>query len=302
MKVSVIICTRNRGPLIEQTLHSILAGSRLPDELLVVDQSDDGATGEVVQRIAESEPRLRYLLTETRGLSRARNVGIREAQGDLIAFTDDDVVVFPDWLRRLEEEFQNYPDLGILFGTVIPPESYDWQNEHIPYILLKTCRPITRSHYHIAGMGANMCIRTKVIERIGLFEECLGAGTPMIGYEDYEYAFRALYAEPMVRIHHVDEIRVVHHAGARAGAEKDQFTTNMFGKGRGLFWAYLLKNRFRPAYLYRFLWFNGRMMRITLMSLLRLRKPSGFKTYLLTLYYCMTGLATVPRRKVHPLS
>jgi glycosyltransferase involved in cell wall biosynthesis len=296
MNLSVIICTRNRGALIEQTLHSILAGSRLPDELLVVDQSDDDAAGEVVRRIAESEPCLRYLPTPTRGLSRARNVGIQEAKGDVIAFTDDDVAVFPDWLQRVEEEFQNYPDLGLLFGTVIPPKSYDWENEHIPYILLATCRPVTRSRYHIAGMGANMCIRKEVVERIGLFEECLGAGTPMIGYEDFEYAFRALYANPMVRIHHVDEIRVVHHAGARTGSEKVRFTTDMFGRGRGLFWAYLLKNRFRPAYLYRFIWFNARIWRLTVKSLLRLQKPYGFKTYLLTLYYCMTGLATVPRK------
>jgi glycosyltransferase involved in cell wall biosynthesis len=295
MKFSVIICTRNRGPLIEQTIHSILAGARLPDELLVIDQSDDDATGEVVRRIAESEPRLRYLPTLTRGLSRARNVGIREACGDVLVFTDDDVIVLSDWLARIIEEYQNCPNLGIVFGTVIPPENYDWQNEHIPYIILTTMRPVTRSYFQVSGMGANMCVSRATVQAIGDFEEQLGAGTPLIGFEDFEYAFRALYANPMVRIHHVDDIRVVHHAGARKGADKKRFTSNMSGKGRGLFWAFLLKNRFRPAYLYRFIWFNARVIRGFIASAIRFKKPSGVKVYGLTLFYCLKGLFTIPR-------
>ena len=81
MTISVIICTRNRGALIEATLQSILDGTRQPDELLVVDQSDGTDTRSAVEQFAARVKEVCYLPTPTRGLSRARNVGLEQSRG-----------------------------------------------------------------------------------------------------------------------------------------------------------------------------------------------------------------------------
>ena len=281
-EISVLICTRNRGGLIEATLRSILTGTRLPDELLVVDQSEGSETREAVEAFTADYPAVRYLATETRGLSRARNVALEHSRGDVLAFTDDDVVVHPDWLERVAAEFQSYPSLAFLFGTVLPPEGHDWRTEFVPYAEVQTRRPVRWYQKEVfGGMGANMSLRRTTFERLGGFDEALGAGTGVAG-EDYEYALRVASSAPPQGVHLLHEARVVHHAGARAGEEYHKFVHQVNGTGMGLFWARCLRSP-RPRYRLRTLLSLVQPLGGFAADLARGRKPSGLRTYALAL-------------------
>lgn len=291
-QLTVAICTRGRGALIRSTLLSILSGEVLPAEIVVVDQSDDNSTEDTVTAIALTEPRVRLFRTATRGVSQARNVALREAHGDVIAFTDDDVVVAADWLRIVAAEFDAYPDLALLFGTVLPPETYDWHTEFIPYSHVPTTRPV---RWHDSAthsvMGANMSLRRSLCRAIGEFDVALGPGASAPTGEDWEYALRALCLRPVpLRVHLVDGARVVHHAGARRGMEYRRFVHQANGTGQGMLWAHLLRrgtqgSRFR--YLMKFAQEEGRVWTGFAKEIICGRRPTGVITYA----YRLRGLA-----------
>lgn len=294
MTISVVICTRNRGDLIRATLLSVLEGTCRPDELLVVDQSDGDETRRAVESVAAEstgeDGAVRYLATDTRGLSAARNVGLKQSRGEIVAFTDDDVIVCADWLELTRAEFAAYPRLALLFGTVLPPQGYDWVQEYIPYTEVKTCRALRWSHPEaLRGIGANMSLRRSTFERVGGFDTHLGAGTPPVG-EDLEYALRCLCQRPPLPVQTLDAARVVHHAGARTGADRLRFLKNVQGIGRGLFWAYLWRSPRRPRYVLRA--FQEMLLPLGgfAAELRRGRRPSGLRTYGYSLWGLARGL------------
>ena len=124
MKLSVVVATHNRRDLLERVAEAILAQGLPPDrfELILV---DDGSTDGTEQLGAELAKRrgLRYLRQPNRGVAAARNRGIREATGDVVAFTDDDCLVPPDWLERLADGYARHPEVvGVGGRLVAPPE------------------------------------------------------------------------------------------------------------------------------------------------------------------------------------
>jgi len=83
-RVSVVLPTRNRAASLETAIESVLNQSCPACELIVVDDDSSDSTGEVVRRF--STPKIRYLkLSEHKGAAAARNIGIQESQGELIA-------------------------------------------------------------------------------------------------------------------------------------------------------------------------------------------------------------------------
>ncbi len=97
-RVSAVIPTYNRGPLIARAIDSVLAQSRPPDEIVVV---DDGSVDDTAERIAPYLDRVRYVRQENAGSSAARNRGVEEAVHPWIAFLDSDDHWRPDHLRRM---------------------------------------------------------------------------------------------------------------------------------------------------------------------------------------------------------
>src|SRR5215831_4975693 len=120
-KVSVTVPTRGRAEHLRQCVVSILACTGPPFEVIVVDQSDDRLTEEALAPLLSDE-RLRYLRSETRGVCAARNQGIAVSRGEILACTDDDCRVAPDWLERLFQPFQRRPEAAVLCGRVAVPE------------------------------------------------------------------------------------------------------------------------------------------------------------------------------------
>lgn len=239
MKISVLVCTRNRARAIEKALPAILAqpeGSHYDYEVVVVDNGSTDDTRQVIEGFARAHLRLRYLYEARAGLSYARNAAIRGSQGEVLAFTDDDVLVTENWLAELHQEFAADPRLQLLGGRVLLARAELCRIAHYP----ATERRIV--HFPNAGdvaMGANMAFRRQLFEEIGLFDVRLGAGRFFAGGEESELFYRALKAgHYMLYAPNV----LVYHDHDRTTVEQACRLEYSYGKG---FSAYLLKHVLR---------------------------------------------------------
>src|SRR3712207_2073952 len=89
---SLIICSRNRPQLLLETVESVLKGDEVPAELIIIDQST--TPHEILATLTTDRPcEIRYLWTQSVGVSEARNTGIAAARYEILALTDDDVFV-----------------------------------------------------------------------------------------------------------------------------------------------------------------------------------------------------------------
>lgn len=201
---TVIICTRSRPDLLHRCLAAVRNLDPLPTDILVIDNSEgDSATRHVAQ-----DNGARYSIEPVRGLSRARNRGIRECHSDLIAFLDDDVTPDPDWLAHLLAPFSD-PETGATSGNVIaqnsPPaaelgESRSVSNRNPQWVEIAAFGGL--------GFGANMAFRKAALPNGPFFDERLGRGAPLeIGEESYAFVWllsrghRVVYT-PSAIVHH----------------------------------------------------------------------------------------------------
>lgn len=198
--VSVIVCTRDRPGALWRCLESLLQQNSSPDQILVVDNASRDDAAEDIARLFAVD----YTREDRAGLDYARNRGVREARGDIVAFVDDDVAVHPTWTERTIAAFDQRAIMAVT-GLVLPAEL-----ETHPQVVFETQwgfgRGYERIDYwpdflvatgkHIAptwriGAGANMAFRREVFDKIGYFDERLDAGAAGCG-GDSEYWYRVL--------------------------------------------------------------------------------------------------------------
>jgi len=234
MHVTVCICTRDRGPTIATSLRSI-GGSQYDDyDVVVIDQSRSDDTEQASKRVDTVRTRLTYARSQTVGSAVAHNLAVECAQGPLVAFTDDDCEVSPDWLRLIVAHFQANPEVGQVCGAVIAGP-HDAKQGFVPDSVI-TRMAMTRSpwlKWRERGIGANMAFRLDVLRAVGPFDSALGPGAPLRSFLDGDMTYRVLRAGYAVL--DVPDAYVIHH-GFRTW---DQGTTLMRGVGLGMGAAYM---------------------------------------------------------------
>ena len=202
-RLTVAVCTHERPQELERCLASIVSSSEPPEEILVIDnapQTND--TFDVVARF----PGVRYCYEPQPGLSVARNSAMAAAHCELIAFTDDDVVVHPDWTARLRRCFED-PTVMVVTGLVLPAEletqaqqifENDFHFFHQGYRrryfdsgYLTAARRRSVPVWEI-GAGANMAIRRRSFDLGYRFDTRLGPGVFGGCGEDSEFWYQIL--------------------------------------------------------------------------------------------------------------
>jgi glycosyltransferase involved in cell wall biosynthesis len=118
-KISVIVCAHNEANYLPACLHSLLAQTRPPDELLVINNASTDETRDVAELI----PRVRVVDEPRKGLVRAREAGYSAASGDILAYVDADCRAPLTWLERVDRRFARDAALTALSG---PYRFYDW--------------------------------------------------------------------------------------------------------------------------------------------------------------------------------
>ncbi|MGB3681951.1 MAG: glycosyltransferase [Rubrobacteraceae bacterium] len=116
MTITILIKTYRRPKDLARCLESLKSQVRLPDEVVVVVRDTDTETQNLLADIDPEPLRLRMVTVNEPGTVAALNTGLDASEGDIVAFTDDDAVPWPDWLARIEEHFQRDPELGGVGG------------------------------------------------------------------------------------------------------------------------------------------------------------------------------------------
>lgn len=175
-EVSIVISTYNRSQMLARAIESMLKQqASVTYELVVVDNNCTDDTAQVVKQYANESPILRYIFEAKQGVSYGRNAGIAAAHADLIAFTDDDVLVESNWVERVKAVFDAEPDHGCIGGRVLPiwprPEPTWLNRSHwSPLALLDYGEAQTMDANHRKCLvTANMSARRSVFEQIGYF-------------------------------------------------------------------------------------------------------------------------------------
>ena len=181
--VTISVPTYMRERFIIGNVTSILANKYENFELIVVDQSPSRSTESLLSREFGSEPRLRYVHTDRIGQSRARNIALGEAQGELILYTDDDVLVTEDWVKAYLDCYNYLQAQGITPGIMGGPikgiweaPKPDWWPQEFMYCLNEFDLPGGRQKYSGGHLPSttNFACRTSLLRAVGGFDEGVG--------------------------------------------------------------------------------------------------------------------------------
>jgi glucosyl-dolichyl phosphate glucuronosyltransferase len=222
LKISVIICTYNRSAYISDAMESLYNQtlSKNAYEVIVVNNNSTDNT----QQICESfialhmDANYSYFNEAKQGASFARNTGAKHAASPLLCFMDDDAVADKDYLERIVNFFDHYPDAGGLGGRIIPkyiPVEPKWMSHYVSSLV---------GHFHYSEvvtvfaankypLESNMIIRKIDFDAINGFSEALPGvvGNLRIGGEGKDFFFRlkelgrTIYYDPAIRVQHVVE-------------------------------------------------------------------------------------------------
>lgn len=194
--VSVVICTFKRPELLNECLKSFTQQIYLPSniEFLVIDNSGDTATKEIVSTFEKSLPGIKYQVENKIGLSFARNRGIVEASHDWICYTDDDAKVHVDFIERLVHTITNY-DFDAFGGMFYPwyrKPKPDWlPNEFGTLRILRNSTGPLKFGQSIAG-GISAFKKEKLIEA-GCFPTEIGMRGNTVGYGEEDFVVKKMW-------------------------------------------------------------------------------------------------------------
>lgn len=230
--VSLLLCTRDRPALAADMVDSVLSGTVVPAELVIVDQSE-ARDPALSTRKTPVGCDVRYVHSASRGLSRARNEGARLARHPVLVFADDDTIADPAWLGELVGALLASGPATIVTGRVeaAPTEA---PGGYAPTLRTEAEPRVFRGRVdHDPLVTFNMALHRRAFEAVGGFDSRLGPGTRFPGAEDNDFGFRLLEAGYAIR--YVPEA-VLHHRAWRDGRSYRRLRRG-YGRGQGAFFA-----------------------------------------------------------------
>lgn len=191
-QISVVVCTHNRSRYLRKCIESLLNQNvdKSRYEIVVIDNNSTDDTRALCAEFVQAG-NIRYIFEREVGLSRARNRGISEARAPLVAYTDDDAVALPGWIRELLIAFED-PEVGAAGGLTLPvyeKEAPGWFHESL--LPLYSCKGFGDTVRDLDGMqfffGVNMAFRKNILMEAGGFRVDLGRkGDDLLSDEELE--------------------------------------------------------------------------------------------------------------------
>lgn len=208
--VSILICTQNRASNLKLTLES-LAVTCVPEhlkaELILVDNASTDHTRKVMESCRIPEMELHILNEPHRGKARSLNRAIGAASGDVLLFTDDDVLVPCDWIEKMSRPIFQGEAHAVAGAIRIPPHlNLPWMDDYHRGWLGST-EGFSDAEIHNM-IGCNMACSREVFEKVPKFDVELGPG--MLGYHE-ESLFTWQLKLAGFRIKYLPNVVVEHH-------------------------------------------------------------------------------------------
>ena len=223
---TLIICSRNRPTMLQQTIESVLQGDEVPSEVVVVDQSS-AANPNIENLKSQRNTDIRYIWTQTIGLSRGRNIGVAAARHPILAIIDDDMFVASNWYGAFIRALLDAGERVVVTGRVLPAEA------EVPGGFVPTFMPSDVPAVYEGRIGndvlagGHMVAYRSAFETVGGFDERLGAGGAFPAADDNDLGFRLL--EAGYRIIYAPQAVVYH----RAWRGKGEYLPMRWSYGRG---------------------------------------------------------------------
>lgn len=211
---SIVVCTHNRAALLADCIDSLLNQTidKSRFEIIIVDNNSTDNTEAVAKEFLRNHINIKYLQEKTVGYSAPRNLGWKNASGNIIAYIDDDEIAAPDWLGSIEKAFkiEGKPDIvgGIYLikYDVTPP---DWFTESMGGTNKNRKKGILNQRKDCYLAGGNIAFKKKVLEKLNGFSNNFNIknGFLMMG-EDTDICIRAkntgfqLFYDPDIKIYH----------------------------------------------------------------------------------------------------
>jgi glycosyltransferase involved in cell wall biosynthesis len=213
--VSAIITTFNRERFLDAAIESVVGQTYPEFELLVLDNSSSDGTAELVGRC--TDPRIRYLRHEPLSIAAARNLGVRTARGEFVAFLDDDDEWLPAKLERQVAAFRRGPaGVALVYGgfTRIDERGVAVGRSHRPSLRGRILRGLLAQRDAFTGSASNPMMRADALRGLGGFNEALATS------EDWELYLRL---SEQYEVEYVPEVlvRIRTHRDARLGDRID---------------------------------------------------------------------------------
>lgn len=245
-ELCIIICTHNRADRLQGTLDSLAAlTSSRTWEVLFVDNASTDNTADVLAKADDLGGRLRVVHVARKGLGAARDAAWRMTEAPIIAFTDDDCYVAPDYVDQILEVFDQHKEIGVLGGRIM---LYDPQDVRVTIDERDTAKTYPPRIFLRPGQlhGANLSFRRSALAAVDGLDPRLGAGSALKSSEDIDAATAVLWAGFEGRF---DPRPVVHHHHGRKEADVPGiFASYDFGRGV-LFAKYWIRPDTRWTYL-----------------------------------------------------
>ena len=229
--VTVVVPTVDRPDELRRCLVALAEQSVAPAAVVVVDQGGLPGTALLIEEMVSRGLRVRHLRAPLRGVSTARNVGLRAVTTSWVAVTDDDCVPSPDWVESVVRAAASPEAPDVVTGRVLPLEA---EGEAVHTLSLRVSTQRRAYHGRVfpwrTGTGGNMALRVETMRRMGGYDERLGPGTPGQAGEDLEVLYRLLASGAVVLFD--PDVLVLHN---RVTAARRLTSRRSYGFGMGAF-------------------------------------------------------------------
>lgn len=203
--ISVVIPTYNRQAFLQKCLSSFVQQTYPPElyEVIIVDDGSGDGTFDCIKSFQKKAPfsKINYVYQQNKGPAAARNLGVNKAEGDIIAFIDDDCIVSKNWLESIADTFAEKPDIAVC-GTF----PYSTKDMHVKNLKPHPERYFTFEYMPASIISTNNCALYKsVFHKIGGFDESF----VLTGGEDPDFIYRLL--KNGYKVYHTAKLIVFHH-------------------------------------------------------------------------------------------
>lgn len=236
--ISIVICayTEKRWEDLNAAVASVLKQTLAPFEIILVIDHNTALYERAKQTFTKQCANLKVVENvNTRGLSGARNTGIVESTGDIVAFIDEDAMAAPDWLARIAAAYAD-AEMMAVGGSIAPlwmTGKPSWFPDEFNWVVGCTYRGMPETRASIRNLiGCNMSIRRSVFDVVGGFRSGIGrVGTLPVGCEETELCIRARQQLPDYTIIYDPEIRVYNHRVPANRAKWRYFWSRCYAEG-----------------------------------------------------------------------